>query len=83
MPTLLGEDKKQLKNDYLYWEFKTSVYKKAVRMGDWKLIRIAEPKNNSATYELFNVNDDESEEKDFSDERPELVNRLEKIMDSY
>ena len=39
-PTLLGNSKNQEQRNYLYWEFHERGGKQAVRMGNWKGIRL-------------------------------------------
>ena len=39
-PTLLGKADQQKAHDFLYWEFNAYGGQQAVRMGDWKAIRI-------------------------------------------
>ncbi|MCJ7730381.1 MAG: arylsulfatase, partial [Sedimentisphaerales bacterium] len=40
LPTLLGQTRKQKKHEFLYWEFHEQGKKQAVRMGDWKGVRL-------------------------------------------
>ena len=39
LPTLLGKTQKP--HEFLYWEFHEKGSKQAVRMGDWKAVRLA------------------------------------------
>ena len=68
-PTLLGNDAKQLKHEYLYWEFHETD-QIAVRRGDWKLIVVAgKPR-------LYNLANDLHEDNDISAEYPDVVAEL-------
>ncbi|MCX5637924.1 MAG: arylsulfatase, partial [Planctomycetota bacterium] len=48
LPTLLGQPDKQKKHEFLYWEFHEQGKKQAVRMGDWKGVRLNVAKNPPA-----------------------------------
>ena len=74
LPTLL-QSSKQKKHTYLYWEY---AGKQAVRMGKWKAIRVVRKK--VMPIQLFNLEQDIREEKDVSAQNPEIVSRIEKIM---
>jgi arylsulfatase A-like enzyme len=77
VPTLLGNSAEQKHHDYLYWEFYEQGGKQAVRAGDWKAVRM--PMFTGKT-ELYNVKTDVSEKKDVSAEHPDVVKRLETLM---
>ena len=71
LPALLG--KKQQDHDFLYWEFHERGPKQAVRMGDWKAVRLgpAQP------LELYNLKADLAEAKNIAEQHPETVARIE------
>jgi arylsulfatase A-like enzyme len=73
LPSLLGQQEKQKKHPYLYWEYNG---KQAVRMGDWKAYRpgLANP------LELYNLRDDIGEQKDLAAQHPEIIARIEEIL---
>ncbi|MFC1725157.1 sulfatase [candidate division KSB1 bacterium] len=75
IPVLRNEG--TMKREALYWHFphyrgSDVVPYSIIRKGDWKLIKRYEGKE----FELFNLNDDLSEENDLSDDMPEKVNEL-------
>lgn len=72
-PTLLGNDKKQKKHDYLYWEFHETD-QIAVRMDDWKLVV------KKGVPHLYDLKNDIHEDKDISQEHPEIVKRMVEII---
>lgn len=78
LPTLLGFGN-QKEHKYLYWEFHEQEGKQAVRVGDWKLIRM--PIKGQTKIELYNIKDDIHEDKDLSQMYPSIVERLVTIMD--
>jgi arylsulfatase A-like enzyme len=69
-PELLGQHDKQKQHDYLYWEHRNQA---AVRIGDWKGVRTGEK------WELFNLKDDVSEEKDLAGQHPDIVAKMKAI----
>ncbi|MFH6996557.1 arylsulfatase [Flavobacterium sp. FlaQc-57] len=80
LPTLLGEDNKQKKHDYLYFEFPEKGGQVAVRMGNWKGVKSNMRKNKNAPWEIYNLKTDEKETTDVASQNPELVIKFEKIL---
>ncbi|TKD63474.1 arylsulfatase [Flavobacterium sp. ASW18X] len=78
LPELLV--KEQRKHDFLYWEFHERGGKQAVRMGDWKGIRLNMANNPDAPINLYDLRTDPSEENNIADENPEMVTQMEQIM---
>jgi len=70
LPTLVGQPQAQQQHDYLYWEFYEGGTKQAVRLGDWKAIRIP---MFTGTMQLYNLNADPSELHDVAADHPDLV----------
>jgi len=77
LPTLLGQDDKQQKHEYLYWEFYERGSKEAVRKGNWKAVR--QPMLTGKT-ELYDLATDLGEENDVAAQHPDLVAKMEAIM---
>ena len=80
LPTLLGEPARQEEHPYLYWEFHEQGKKQAVRMGDWKAVRLNVAKNPDGPIELYNLKDDLSEEHNVADQNAEIVRQMAEIM---
>jgi arylsulfatase len=80
-PTLLGRPEKQRLPEYLFWEYTGSGGQQAVRLGDWKGVRTNLHKGNTKI-ELYNLKDDPSEQRDVADRHPEIVKRIETIMNT-
>jgi arylsulfatase A-like enzyme len=78
LPELLG--KKQKKHDYLYWEFHEQGGKTAVRMGDWKAVKLNVEKVPQGAMELYDLSSDEGETTDLSAANPEIVKKMEELM---
>jgi arylsulfatase A-like enzyme len=73
-PALLGKPQKN--HDYLYWELYERGYQQAVRMGDWKGVRLAQAK----PIELYNLRDDLAEQNNVAASHPEITAKIERIM---
>jgi arylsulfatase len=73
VPTLLGRPGKQGGHDYLYWEY---VGGQAVRLGDWKGIRLSP----DDPVQLYDLAADPGESADVAVEHPDLVERIVDIM---
>lgn len=81
LPTLLGDYEQQKVHEYLYWEFYERGGKQAVRYGPWKGIRLDVMQHRYGPIELYNIVDDPSETNNIADEHPEIVKRIETIME--
>ena len=66
----------------LYWEFRTSTLKQAVRNGDWKAIRINKEGKFYPT-ELYNISKDAQEQNNVAIQHKRVVENLEDIMNNY
>ena len=76
MPTLFGDDDRQKKHEYLYWEFHEQGKKQAVRFGDFKGVRLNVAGNPDGPIELYNLRDDISEKNDLAEKHPEIVEKI-------
>jgi arylsulfatase A len=80
VPTLLGKSKKQKKHKFLYWEFHEQGKKQAVRMGDWKGVRLNANKKPDGPIELYNLKTDIGEKNNIADKHPDIVAKIEGYM---
>jgi arylsulfatase A len=78
LPTLLG--KKQKQHEYLYWEFHEQGGKIAVRMGNWKAVKLNIDKTPQGDTELYNLSTDIGETNNIALSNPETVKQMEEIM---
>ena len=74
VPALLGKTQQQ--HEYLYWEFHERGFRQAVRMGDWKGVRLA----MGAKIELYDLKKDLGEESNIADQHPGVVSKMERLM---
>ncbi|HTM47770.1 MAG TPA: arylsulfatase [Bryobacteraceae bacterium] len=74
---LLG--KKQRNHEYLYWEFHERGFSQAVRMDNWKGVRLGA---RSKPVELFDLSRDIGEKNDVAGQNPDVAAKIARIMDS-
>jgi arylsulfatase A len=72
LPTLLGQNQKQKKHKYLYWELNGQ---QAVRMGRWKALRL----KPNRKIELYNLDEDIGESHNVASEHPDIVAEVAEI----
>lgn len=65
------------RREYLYWEFHEGGFSQAVRLGDWKGVRV---KSRSAPIELYDLKTDIGEQNNVAPKHPDLVKRIGEIM---
>ncbi|HVF26677.1 MAG TPA: arylsulfatase, partial [Pyrinomonadaceae bacterium] len=74
LPALKG--KRQRSHDYLYWEFFERGFQQAIRMNNWKAVRLAP----GQPLELYDLSKDVSETENVADRHPKVVAEMEKIL---
>jgi arylsulfatase A-like enzyme len=72
LPIILGETEKQMKHDFLYWEYKEE---QAVRMGNWYGY-----KNEEGKLEIYDLLKNPGQDTDLSSEYPEIAQKIDEIM---
>jgi arylsulfatase A-like enzyme len=77
VPTLMGHPERQRKHEFLYWEFHERGGKQAVRMGDFKAVRLNVRKDPDGPLELYNLKNDMGEEHNIAAEHPDLIAKIE------
>jgi arylsulfatase A-like enzyme len=80
LPTLLGEPHRQKKHKFLYWEFHEQGKKQAVRMGDYKGVRLNVSRDPSGPIELYNLKTDMAEKCNVALKKPKIVAKIEKYL---
>jgi len=79
LPTLKAMNN-QTPHSYLFWEFYEQGGKRAVRMGDWKGVKLGIRKNPDADMELYNLSTDPGESTNVANDFPDIVRKIEDIM---
>jgi arylsulfatase A-like enzyme len=74
LPELLGKEQKG--HDYLYWEFHEQGGKAAVRMGNWKAVKLNADKGITEPVELYDLSSDEGETENVAGSNPDVVSRM-------
>jgi arylsulfatase A-like enzyme len=72
---LLGKPQKD--HEYLYWEFHEQGFSQAIRMGDWKAVRV---KTKTRPIELYNLKEDPGEKSDVAASHQDIVARMRALM---
>jgi arylsulfatase A-like enzyme len=60
-------------HDFLYWEFHERGFQQAVRMGNWKAVRLAK----DAPLELYDLSTDRAETRNVAASQPDVVRTIE------
>ncbi|WP_439484305.1 arylsulfatase [Cyclobacterium plantarum] len=77
LPTLIGEDQKE--HEYLYWEFPSYGGQMAVRIGNWKALRL-NIHDGESEWQLFDLSNDLLESNDLAADHPEIIRKVEAIV---
>jgi arylsulfatase A len=70
-PALRGQ--KQPTHDFMYWEFHERGFQQAVRMGNWKAVRLAKDQ----PLELYDLATDRSEKTNVAAAHPDVIGKIE------
>src|SRR5690606_22534145 len=81
LPVMTGEGEQEV-HEYRYWEFHEQCGKQAVRRGKWKAVRLqGKVQSDNARIELYDLEQDPSEQRDVASHYPDIVNEMISIMD--
>ncbi len=82
LPTLIEQNDKQKKHDYLYWEFHEKGGRQAIRKGNWKAVRYNVFQNPDAPLELYDLSKDIGEKTNIAAQHPEIIEEMLLILKS-
>jgi arylsulfatase A-like enzyme len=80
VPTLLSQGK-QTPHDFLYWEFHEQGGKRAIRSDNWKAVQLGKRQSRKPC-ELYDLATDPGEEHNVAAVHPDMVAKLEQMMDA-
>jgi arylsulfatase A-like enzyme len=83
LPTLLGQKQAQANHPCLYWEYPEKNGQLALRMGEWKAIKLDMKTNPNAAWELYNLAKDRTESKNLAAERPDLLKKADALVQEF
>jgi arylsulfatase A-like enzyme len=75
LPTLLGQTQTN-RHAFLYWESHERGFQQAVRLGDWKAVRLAP----GTPLELYHLKTDLGEKKNVAADNPKVVAQMEEYL---
>lgn len=79
LPTLLGKPQQQ-QHPFYYWEFHESGGRQAVRLGNWKGVKLNVSTSASSALELYDIEKDPAEKSNVATQHPEVVKKIETII---
>lgn len=81
LPTLLGDTTNQKEHEYLYWAFYELGGRQAIRVGDWKYVKLnVRDTSMKIIKELYNIKDDPSEEHNVISNNKEKAKELDTLL---
>jgi arylsulfatase A-like enzyme len=80
LPELMGNAKDQQKHPYIYFEYPENGGQLAIRMGNWKGVKLNVKKHPEKKWQLFNLQTDRNETTDISDKYPDIIKQFELIV---
>ena len=80
LPTLIGKPEQQKKHEYIYFEYPEKGGQLAIRIGDWKGVKLNMKKRPDAPWHLYNLKEDRNETTDLTKQHPELIKQFNAIV---
>lgn len=78
LAALKGES--QQPHEYFYWELHEAGGKQAVRMGNWKGVKLNVNKTNDSPIELYDLKKDPEEKNNVAAKHPDVVKKMDELM---
>jgi len=80
LPELLGKATQQKRQEFLLFEYPEKGGQLAIRMGDWKGVRVNVRNNPHSPWQLFDLKTDEHETIDLAERRPDIIEQFNAIV---
>jgi arylsulfatase A-like enzyme len=80
LPELTGNSKAQKQHPYLYFEYPEKGGQLAIRMGDWKGVKVNMRKDPNTKWQIYNLKTDRNETTDLASQHPELSKQFDAIV---
>ena len=78
LPELLGKGS-QKNHNYIYFEYPEKNGQIALRIGDWKGVKINMKTNSEASWELYNLKNDPHEQINIASKYPKIIEKIDSI----
>ena len=78
LPELLGKEGQE-QREFIYFEYPEKRGQIALRMGDWKGVKIDIKTNTNASWELYDLKNDPTEKNDLASQNPGVVKKIDSI----
>lgn len=80
LPTLLGKPAEQQAREFMYFEYPEKGGQIAIRVQDWKGVKIGVKQNKEVPWQLFDLKNDPKESRDVAKQHPEIIQKLDAIL---
>lgn len=80
LPELLGQSASQKKHEFLYFEYPENGGQLAVRIGNWKGVKMNVRKNPKGKWELYDLAADNYERNNLAEKYPEIIEKMNAIV---
>lgn len=80
LSTLIGKENQQQKHQYLYFEYPEKGGQLAIRLGDWKGVKLNVREGTGSKWMLFDLKKDRNETTDLASQYPKIIEQLDLIV---
>ena len=80
LPELLGQQTIQKKHEFLYFEYPENGGQLAIRIGNWKGVKMNVRKNPKGKWELYDLVADQYERNNVAEKHPEIIEKMNAIL---
>jgi arylsulfatase A-like enzyme len=80
LPTLNGEKQTQKEHDYLYFEYPEKGGQLAIRLGNWKAVKLEVRQHPENAWQLFDLSKDPFEQNDIAKQNSAMIQKMEAIV---